>query len=517
MRLKKSDSRKAAQYLRMSTDHQDLSPEIQKSSIKLYAEAQGLEVVETYFDAGKSGLTLQKRPAMKRLLHDVTAADCPYATVLVYDISRWGRFQDTDASAYYEYHCRLHGVDVRYVQEPFSTPDSPLATVVKSLKRAMAAEFSRELAVKTRAGQSAAIKKGYQVGTLPCLGFSRMAVSRVDGTERLLGAAEHKGAHREHVRWVLGPQAEVDAVRRIFDLYAYTELSVVGLAKTLQVQGITAQNGRPITKWMLYAFLRSEVVIGNFLWGRRENGRMVSPEHQRIRRIHGFVEPTVTRATFDAVQVKLARARYTGLTRVFLLERLSLALARNPGLLAIDLKAHGCPCRETYIKEFGSVHAAWAAAGGTYIPRNQNNVGMVASAKAGAKMCSLIATALTDAGVLCKRHTRADRQGQMLLLNGDCSLRVQVIRRKERDGVRLWALKKIYKGLDFDWVLVVRVEDDDTPHDSLLLSREEYFGTGKWLRDDVHGEWRIHRTTESIRELMASLRPRAKEWTTVLQ
>jgi hypothetical protein len=56
--------------------------------------------------------------------------------VLAYDCSRWGRFQDTDAFAYHEYHCRLNGV----VQEPFGTADSPIAGLFKSIKRVMAAE-----------------------------------------------------------------------------------------------------------------------------------------------------------------------------------------------------------------------------------------------------------------------------------------------------------------------------------------------------------------------------------------
>ena len=234
----------AVQYIRMSTDLQDLSPELQKVAIAAYAERNGLAILETYLDAGKSGLTLRARPAMKKLLSDVVDRHCPFSIILVYDISRWGRFQDTDASAYYEYHCRLHGVDVRYVQEPFSGADSPMNALFKSLKRAMAAEYSRELAIKVRAGQFAAIEKGYQVGTSPAIGFSRIAVSKADGSERLLGPTEHKAGHREHVKWVLGPRQEVSIVRRIFDVYANTEISVVDLAKQLRSEGVTARGGR---------------------------------------------------------------------------------------------------------------------------------------------------------------------------------------------------------------------------------------------------------------------------------
>jgi len=72
----------------------------------------GMRLVATYQDEGRSGLSLRQRTGMQQLLKDVAMDQCPFSAVLVYDVSRWGRFQDTDASAYYEYHCRLHGVDV---------------------------------------------------------------------------------------------------------------------------------------------------------------------------------------------------------------------------------------------------------------------------------------------------------------------------------------------------------------------------------------------------------------------
>ena len=54
-------------------------------------------------DEGKSGLSLDGRDALKRLIDDVQYGRTDFTTILVYDVSRWGRFQDTDESAYYEY------------------------------------------------------------------------------------------------------------------------------------------------------------------------------------------------------------------------------------------------------------------------------------------------------------------------------------------------------------------------------------------------------------------------------
>src|SRR4249919_1410621 len=56
---------RAAQYVRMSTEHQRYSTENQADAIRQYAERRGLQVVRTYADEGKSGLRLDGRDALK--------------------------------------------------------------------------------------------------------------------------------------------------------------------------------------------------------------------------------------------------------------------------------------------------------------------------------------------------------------------------------------------------------------------------------------------------------------------
>ncbi|MBP7340269.1 MAG: recombinase family protein [Niveispirillum sp.] len=104
---------RAAEYVRMSTDHQRYSTENQAGVIRNYAAARGIEIVRTYADEGKSGLRLDGRDALKRLIDDVQNGRADFQTVLVYDISRWGRFQDADESAYYEYICKRAGITVQ--------------------------------------------------------------------------------------------------------------------------------------------------------------------------------------------------------------------------------------------------------------------------------------------------------------------------------------------------------------------------------------------------------------------
>lgn len=56
-----------------------------------------------------------------------------------------GKFQAADENAYYEFLCRRAEIDVVYCAEPFADDDSPMAAILKSLKRLMASEYSSEL------------------------------------------------------------------------------------------------------------------------------------------------------------------------------------------------------------------------------------------------------------------------------------------------------------------------------------------------------------------------------------
>ena len=147
----------------MSTEQQRYSTTNQKNFIAHYADAHGLEIVRTYIDEGKSGLRIQGRTGLQKLLSDVISGGADYQYILVYDVSRWGRFQDNDESAHYEFLCRRAGKKIIYCAENFPNDGSPLANIVKGLKRAMASEYSRELSEKVFRGQSNLATQGWHV------------------------------------------------------------------------------------------------------------------------------------------------------------------------------------------------------------------------------------------------------------------------------------------------------------------------------------------------------------------
>jgi DNA invertase Pin-like site-specific DNA recombinase len=96
---------RAAQYLRMSTGHQQYSIANQSAAIALYAAAHNIAIVCSFIDEGKTGTTIKRRIGLQTLLRVVESGNADIDRVLVYDVSRWGRFLDSDEAAHYEYLC----------------------------------------------------------------------------------------------------------------------------------------------------------------------------------------------------------------------------------------------------------------------------------------------------------------------------------------------------------------------------------------------------------------------------
>lgn len=237
---------RAATYVRMSTDHQKYSTENQADHILHYANARGIEIVRTYADEGKSGLNIEGRDALKQLIEDVQTGVADFTMILVYDISRWGRFQDADESAYYEYICKRAGITVQYSAEYFDNDGSPTSTIIKSVKRAMAGEYCRELSTKVFAGQGRLIEKGYRQGGPAGYGLRRTLIDEHGATKGILGRGEHKSIQTDRVILIPGPDDEVAVVRSIYAAFVHDGLCEKQIAEDLNRRGLLTDLGRPL-------------------------------------------------------------------------------------------------------------------------------------------------------------------------------------------------------------------------------------------------------------------------------
>src|SRR5438874_10410965 len=189
----------AAAYVRMSTEHQQYSTSNQMDVIREYAKRRGLEIVKEYSDEGKSGLNIAGRDSLARMIKDVQSGDVTFSSILVYDISRWGRFQDADESAHYEYICRHAGITVQYCAEQFENDGSPVSTIVKGVKRAMAGEYSRELSAKVFKGQCRLVELGFRQGGVAGYGLRRLLIDQSGKPKTQLQPGEQKSLQTDRV------------------------------------------------------------------------------------------------------------------------------------------------------------------------------------------------------------------------------------------------------------------------------------------------------------------------------
>lgn len=350
----------AAQYVRMSTEHQRYSMENQAATIHCYAMRHGFEVVGTYSDGGRSGLLFKNRPALNELLKDVISGSSEFKAILVYDVSRWGRFQDADEAAHYEFLCKHAGAPIHYCAEDFEQDSTLTNTVMKAIKRAMAAEFSRELGEKVFNAERRWAELGFKQGGSPGYAMKRMMVSSSGVRKQLLAKGEAKCLQNDRVILVPGDPEEVEAVREMFRLVIEENKTPFAIARELNERG--SLNRR--RKWghmMVSRILSDPKYAGAAVWNR--NSRRLgetntrNPSSEWIIRSGAF-EAIVAPSVFEEAQ-RVLNLRTCRKTDEELLRDLR-AILQEKGKLSgpILQNTPGAPSIITCRKRFGSLKTA---------------------------------------------------------------------------------------------------------------------------------------------------------------
>lgn len=357
---------RAVQYLRMSSDNQRYSTENQQNAIAEYAEQHGYSIVASYIDAGKSGLSLKGREALKQLLSDALAAQRAFDAILVLDVSRWGRFQNPDQAAHYEFLCRQAGVRVVYCAEPFGEDVAPITTIIKHLKRVMAGEYSRELSAKLSRAHLQQAQLGFRQGGKLIYGFRRLLVDPSRNPKQMLKTGEYKALSCDKVIIVPGPPEELAVIRRIFRLYVRHQLSVPEIASRLAMAGIKGYGEKPLGVPTVRHVLCNELCIGRMTYNvttkRLQSRTLKNPEHLWTR--FSAFEPIVPVTQFRKAQERLSQFRNRRWDKVAIVDSLTSVLAEK-GHLSQKLlnETEGAPSAETVVRRFGSLHAAYEAIG----------------------------------------------------------------------------------------------------------------------------------------------------------
>jgi DNA invertase Pin-like site-specific DNA recombinase len=363
---KKDLQNRAAAYVRMSTEHQQYSTSNQMDVILEYAKRRGLEIVKIYSDEGKSGLNIEGREALSQMLDDVQSGRANFSCILVYDVSRWGRFQDADESAHYEYTCRSAGVAVHFCTEQFENDGTPVSTIIKSVKRAMAGEYSRELSAKVFLGACRLIQEGFKQGGTAGFGLRRMLIDQSRQRKTMLKMGEHKSIQTDRVILVRGPDEEVETVRWIYRAFIDEGKNESELADLLNAKGIVTDFGRAWTRCTVHQILTNEKYIGNNVYHRTsfklKRKHVENPPDKWVRAagvFEGIIEPE---QFFKAREIILKRCQR--FTDEELLEKLRGLLSQRGQISGILIdEMEGFPSSAAFRHRFGSLISAYRLIG----------------------------------------------------------------------------------------------------------------------------------------------------------
>jgi len=343
--------------------------------------------------------------------------------------------------------CADWDVRVEYCAEPFSNDGTPFASICKVVKRALAAEYSRELSVKVYAGKRRLIELGFRQGGSAGIGLRRCLVDACGNRRGILAAGEYKSIATDRVTLVPGPLQEVAIVRRIYEDYVERDKGRVAIAAALNREGVKSENGRPWNKDVVKRVLISEKYVGDRVWRRSSFKLQIARRHNSTEtwaRFEGAFEGIISRATFERAQ-KVRIARAVRITDDQVVARLGKIHRKHGIITARLIRADGFIGVAGVRKRFGSLITAYALAG--YRPKR--DLAFIAHDRAARRLRE--ATAET---ILNGLYTRAQRIERLsgpcrFLINREITASVTVAqqRRSQRGNPR-WLVKSGVGGDD---------------------------------------------------------------------
>jgi DNA invertase Pin-like site-specific DNA recombinase len=459
----------AAQYVRMSDEQQQYSIDNQKAAIQEYADAHGFVIVKTYADAGKSGVAAKHRTALRELLKDVVTGDAKYSAILVYDVSRWGRFPNNDEAAHYEFLCFSSGVPLHYCAEPFANDGTASSSLLKALKRSMAAEFSRELSEKVIRGKTRIVQLGYWVGGQAGYGYRRMMVSASGKPKQKMKSGEYKNLTTDRVILVHGPSWEVKTVRLMFSM-SIGGSGGTAIARELNRRGISC-NGKPWGATDVYHIVTNPKYAGWNVWNRGserlQKKRIRNPPQQWIMRPGAFV-PIVDQETYDRAQACRPKKADFLWSDSEMLQRVR-RLLKLKGRLSetLILKARGMPSTTTLHSHFGPYRRLYEMVGYHLEPEDifkgaQSERSLKLRRKVVNAIRELFSENVTVTHLPCRTRS-------VLLIDHSFMVSVLLCRSKRKRGTLIWVVEPNSAERDFITLLCTMNRSHDRVIDYFLL------------------------------------------------
>jgi len=237
---------------------------------------------------------------------------------------------------------------------------------MKTLKRTMAAEYSRELGIKVLAGQTRLAELGFKQGGVPGYGLRRMLVSADGRRKQRLEIGERKSIATDRVILVPGPSHEVEVVRDIYRMLVSERRTVYAIVCDLNRRGISYVGNSQWSYSAVRTVLMHPKYFGCNVFGQSSQ-RLCTPSEPRPKSewviTQGAFEPVIDPVTFSQAQ-KILQGRTFNKSDLDLLNDLRSLLATEGKLtLGLIKNSPKTPSPSTYRHRFGGLRRAYELIG----------------------------------------------------------------------------------------------------------------------------------------------------------
>jgi len=266
-----SQKRAIAYYRHSAEDKQENSVAIQRDHAQKLAKENNIEIIHEEADEGKSGLSADRAGFQKLLSNWVLNDEAPaFEYILVYDVSRWGRFQNPDEAAMYQYQCTKRGKKIIFVDKGMPREGQDLgAHLLTAVERYMAADYSRQLSNKVFYGSAKVSEQGYSAGGTACYGMSRLLLDVNKQPIRILKLGEHKQISNERVTFVPSDDETTQTVKEIFELCVTHSYDPREIATILNDRKIPSAKGSEWDREKILRVLNNETYMGTRIYNKR--------------------------------------------------------------------------------------------------------------------------------------------------------------------------------------------------------------------------------------------------------
>ena len=277
----------AVAYCRFSSDRQnEASIEAQERAIKLYAEQNGITIIEWYIDKAQSAKD-DNRTDFQRMKRE--SNELNYGKILVHKMDRFSR--NILNFLQYEQEYSSKGIEIAYVAQPEMNHK-----FVKMIYAAMAEEFLDNLSFEATKGMIVNAEKGKRNGGVAPYGYKLEKQLDELGNEM-----RSKQGHIVH-KVVIDPE-RAEAVKIMFQmtLEGFTRAEIINV---LTQKGYTRNSkkgqGQTFVGTSIDNILRNERYTGEYDF-HYNKGTRTRPIDGTIRVTNEFPQ-IISKETFDSVQ-----------------------------------------------------------------------------------------------------------------------------------------------------------------------------------------------------------------------